>query len=260
MKERERRYVASGDYALIGDCHASALVSKAGAIDWACLMRFDAGSVFGRLLDADDGGTFALTPRDLTGAARRYLPNTNVLETTFTTRTGSARLLDCFTMRPGGSRRPYHHQYDLNLPDIVETWRRGSVIGSWLLDLTAAALEKSPDLSRFAGRVSDSGEGRWTLTAALDEGVPAPVLAFSSDWLSSAPLPGTFTSRQNCSRSSGIFASASFSPRSLRAIPQCSHMRWPSSRWKLSTVRRPRTPRSCATRSSTRAMASRHAS
>ena len=74
-------------------------------------------------------------------------------------------------------RHPELYQYDLNLPDIVETWRRGSVIGSWLLDLTAAALEKSPDLSRFAGRVSDSGEGRWTLTAALDEGVPAPVLS-----------------------------------------------------------------------------------
>jgi 6-phosphogluconate dehydrogenase len=64
----------------------------------------------------------------------------------------------------------------LNLPDIVETWRRGSVIGSWLLDLTAAAFVKSPDLTEFAGRVSDSGEGRWTMKAAIDEGVPAPVL------------------------------------------------------------------------------------
>ena len=74
-------------------------------------------------------------------------------------------------------RCPELYQYDLNLPDIVEAWRHGSVIGSWLLDLTAAALKKSPDLSRFAGHVSDSGEGRWTLKAAIDEGVPAPVLS-----------------------------------------------------------------------------------
>jgi 6-phosphogluconate dehydrogenase len=73
-------------------------------------------------------------------------------------------------------RHPELYQYDLNLPDIVEAWRHGSVIGSWLLDLTAAALRKSPDLGEFAGRVSDSGEGRWTLIAAIDEGVPAPVL------------------------------------------------------------------------------------
>jgi 6-phosphogluconate dehydrogenase len=74
-------------------------------------------------------------------------------------------------------RHPELYQYDLNLSDIVEAWRHGSVIGSWLLDLTAAALKKSPDLAGFAGRVSDSGEGRWTLKAAIDEGVPAPVLS-----------------------------------------------------------------------------------
>jgi 6-phosphogluconate dehydrogenase len=74
-------------------------------------------------------------------------------------------------------RHPELYQYDLNLPDIVEAWRHGSVIGSWLLDLTAAALKKNPDLSAFAGHVSDSGEGRWTLKAAIDEGVPAPVLS-----------------------------------------------------------------------------------
>jgi 6-phosphogluconate dehydrogenase len=73
-------------------------------------------------------------------------------------------------------RHPEHYQYDLNLADIAETWRHGSVIGSWLLDLTASALKKSPDLHTFAGRVSDSGEGRWTLQAAIDEGVPAPIL------------------------------------------------------------------------------------
>jgi 6-phosphogluconate dehydrogenase len=73
-------------------------------------------------------------------------------------------------------RDPEHYQYDLNLAEIAEVWRRGSVIASWLLDLTASALVKDPDLSGFAGRVSDSGEGRWTIKAAIDEGVPVPVL------------------------------------------------------------------------------------
>jgi 6-phosphogluconate dehydrogenase len=71
---------------------------------------------------------------------------------------------------------PEYYQYDLDLPEVAEVWRRGSVVGSWLLDLTAAAMVESPDLSDFAGRVSDSGEGRWTSIAAIDEGVPAPVL------------------------------------------------------------------------------------
>jgi 6-phosphogluconate dehydrogenase len=73
-------------------------------------------------------------------------------------------------------RNPEHYQYDLNLPDIAEVWRRGSVISSWLLDLTAAALLEDPALAKFSGRVSDSGEGRWTSKAAIEEGVPAPVL------------------------------------------------------------------------------------
>jgi 6-phosphogluconate dehydrogenase len=73
-------------------------------------------------------------------------------------------------------RDPEQYQYDMNLRDISEVWRRGSVIASWLLDLTAAALVQDPNLSRFAGRVSDSGEGRWTIKAAIDEAVPAPVL------------------------------------------------------------------------------------
>jgi 6-phosphogluconate dehydrogenase len=73
-------------------------------------------------------------------------------------------------------RNPEYYQYDLDLAAIAEVWRRGSVIRSWLLDLMAAALRESPDLGRFAGRVSDSGEGRWTLHAAIDEGVPAAVL------------------------------------------------------------------------------------
>jgi len=74
-------------------------------------------------------------------------------------------------------RHPEHYQYDFNLPDIAELWRRGSVVSSWLLDLTAAALVDDPALGKFAGRVSDSGEGRWTLQAAIDEAVPAPVLS-----------------------------------------------------------------------------------
>ncbi len=73
-------------------------------------------------------------------------------------------------------RDPEHYQYDFNLTDIAELWRRGSVIASWLLDLTAAALAEDPALMKFSGRVSDSGEGRWTVKAAIDEGVPTPVL------------------------------------------------------------------------------------
>src|SRR5690625_3093784 len=71
---------------------------------------------------------------------------------------------------------PQFYQYDIDIPEVTEVWRRGSVIGSWLLDLTAIALQESPTLEKFAGRVSDSGEGRWTSIAAIDEGVPAPVL------------------------------------------------------------------------------------
>jgi 6-phosphogluconate dehydrogenase len=74
-------------------------------------------------------------------------------------------------------RNPENYQYDINVSDVAELWRRGSVIQSWLLDLTAIALLKNPELKNFAGRVSDSGEGRWTLMAAIDESVPAPVLS-----------------------------------------------------------------------------------
>jgi 6-phosphogluconate dehydrogenase len=84
-------------------------------------------------------------------------------------------------------RDPEHYQYELDLRDITEVWRRGSVIASWLLDLTAASLVKDPALSQFAGRVSDSGEGRWTIKAAIDEAVPVPVL--------SSALYQRFTSR-----------------------------------------------------------------
>jgi 6-phosphogluconate dehydrogenase len=74
-------------------------------------------------------------------------------------------------------RSPEHFQYEFNLGDIAELWRRGSVVASWLLDLTAHALLKQPDLSGFSGHVSDSGEGRWTVMAAIEEGAPAPVLS-----------------------------------------------------------------------------------
>jgi 6-phosphogluconate dehydrogenase len=84
-------------------------------------------------------------------------------------------------------RNPEYYQYELDLPEIAEVWRRGSVIGSWLLDLTAIALLNDPDLKEYAGRVSDSGEGRWTIAAAVDEAVPTPVI--------SAALFGRFESR-----------------------------------------------------------------
>jgi 6-phosphogluconate dehydrogenase len=84
-------------------------------------------------------------------------------------------------------RRPEHYQFELNLADVSEVWRRGSVISSWLLDLTASALAGDAQLTKFSGRVSDSGEGRWTIKAAIDEGVPVPVLT--------AALYERFTSR-----------------------------------------------------------------
>jgi 6-phosphogluconate dehydrogenase len=86
-------------------------------------------------------------------------------------------------------RAPEHYRYDFDLRDIAEVWRRGSVVASWLLDLTAAALTESPALDGFSGRVADSGEGRWTVAAAIDEGVPVPVL--------SAALYERFSSRGN---------------------------------------------------------------
>ncbi len=86
-------------------------------------------------------------------------------------------------------REPELYQYDLPIPEIAEVWRRGSVVASWLLDLTAASLVESPDLADYSGRVSDSGEGRWTISAAIDEGVPADVL--------SAALFSRFTSQSN---------------------------------------------------------------
>ena len=95
-------------------------------------------------------------------------------------------------------REPEFYRYEMNLPEITEVWRRGSVIGSWLLDLTAAALLKDPALETYGGRVSDSGEGRWTIQAAIDEGVPVPVL--------SAALFERFTSRGNADFSNRVLS------------------------------------------------------
>ena len=95
-------------------------------------------------------------------------------------------------------RDPELYRFEMNLPEIAELWRRGSVIGSWLLDLTASALLSDPELAQYGGRVSDSGEGRWTLQAAIDEGVPVPVL--------SAALYARFTSRGNADFSNRILS------------------------------------------------------
>ncbi|HKM48204.1 MAG TPA: decarboxylating 6-phosphogluconate dehydrogenase [Terriglobales bacterium] len=92
-------------------------------------------------------------------------------------------------------RNPEHYQYDFNLPDIAEVWRRGSVVASWLLDLTASALIEQPDLGKFSGQVSDSGEGRWTILAAIDEGTPCPVLTTSLYERFSSRGNGTFANK-----------------------------------------------------------------
>ncbi len=105
------------------------------------------------------------------GIMAAYAEGLNILKHANVGKTG--RTVDAETTP---LRNPEHYQYDLNLPDVTEVWRRGSVIASWLLDLTAIALLKSPELANFSGRVSDSGEGRWTIMAAIDESVPAEVL------------------------------------------------------------------------------------
>ena len=99
-------------------------------------------------------------------------------------------------------RNPEEYMYDLDIGAVAEMWRRGSVIGSWLLDLTASALAKSPQLSEFGGRVSDSGEGRWTLEAAIDESIPAPVL--------SAALFARFSSRGEADFANQIMSAQRF--------------------------------------------------
>ena len=99
-------------------------------------------------------------------------------------------------------RNPEHYQYDFNLADVTEVWRRGSVVASWLLDLTAISLLDQPTLEKFSGRVSDSGEGRWTINAAIDEGTPVPVL--------SAALFQRFTSRGEADFASKLLSAMRF--------------------------------------------------
>jgi 6-phosphogluconate dehydrogenase len=99
-------------------------------------------------------------------------------------------------------RDPEHYMYDFDLPEISEVWRRGSVIASWLLDLTAQALIEDPALSKFGGRVSDSGEGRWTIKAGIDEGVPTPVLT--------ASLYSRFSSRGEADYSNKVLSAMRF--------------------------------------------------
>ena len=104
---QEQRYRAIGDYGFLSDCHSTALVSSQGSIDWACLRRFDSGSTFGRLLDADRGGAFSIRPTaPITSSQRRYRPDTMVLETTMRTEGGAVRIVDAFAMREGGSAEP----------------------------------------------------------------------------------------------------------------------------------------------------------
>jgi 6-phosphogluconate dehydrogenase len=99
-------------------------------------------------------------------------------------------------------REPDHYKYQIDVSQVAEMWRRGSVVGSWLLDLTAGAMRQDPALANFQGRVSDSGEGRWTLHAAIDEGVPAPVI--------SAALYSRFESRGNADFANRILSAMRF--------------------------------------------------
>jgi 6-phosphogluconate dehydrogenase len=116
------------------------------------------------------------------GVMEAYAEGINILRNANAGKRGRATDAETTPMQ-----RPEYYQYDLDLPEIAEVWRRGSVIQSWLLDLTAAALLDDPELTDFTGRVSDSGEGRWTIAAAIDEAVPVPVI--------SAALFGRFESR-----------------------------------------------------------------
>ncbi|MGH9021501.1 MAG: trehalase-like domain-containing protein, partial [Acidimicrobiia bacterium] len=110
------RYPAISDYALIGDCHSAALVSRAGSVDWCCFHRFDARPVFGRVLDWDRGGFFQISPRRLERTARRYLPGTNVLESRYETSSGALSVIDCMPVQgrgedPPAATQPHpHHQ------------------------------------------------------------------------------------------------------------------------------------------------------
>ena len=118
------------------------------------------------------------------GIMGAYAEGLNILK-----HANAGKAKETFDAETAPLRNPEHYQYDLPLPEVAEVWRRGSVISSWLLDLTAEALFKSPELKEFGGRVSDSGEGRWTSIAAIDEGVPADVLTTA--------LYSRFTSQAN---------------------------------------------------------------
>ena len=109
---------------------------------------------------------------------------------------------ESFDAETAPMREPDHYKFDLPIPEVAEVWRRGSVIASWLLDLTATALVESPDLKEYSGRVSDSGEGRWTTIAAIDEGVPADVL--------SAALFSRFTSQANATYANKLLSAMRF--------------------------------------------------
>jgi 6-phosphogluconate dehydrogenase len=106
------------------------------------------------------------------GLMAAYAEGLNILKHADAGKTGQAADAEIAPLQ-----NPEHYQYEFNLADVAEVWRRGSVVSSWLLDLTAAALFDQPDLAKFSGRVSDSGEGRWTIRAAIDESAPAPVLS-----------------------------------------------------------------------------------
>ena len=132
---RKSRYPPIADYAVIGDCHSAALVSRHGSIDWCCMRRLDAGSVFGRLLDWDRGGSCVLQPVGDYETSRAYVEDTLVLETTFHTATGDARLLDWFAMRDGGRDAP-HHQLLRDRGRHARS-RRTRTSGSHLVSTTA---------------------------------------------------------------------------------------------------------------------------
>jgi 6-phosphogluconate dehydrogenase len=108
---------------------------------------------------------------------------------------------------------PQAYQYDIDVGEVAEVWRRGSVISSWLVDLTASALAKSPELAEFAGHVSDSGEGRWTVLAAVEEGVPAPVITASLFQRFESRGLGEFTGRLLSAMRSEFGGHAEIKPR-----------------------------------------------
>ena len=127
----------------------------------------------------------------------RYLRPRNILK-----HANIGNTKETFDAETAHLREPDNYKYDLKISEIAEVWRRGSVIASWLLDLTAAALVASPDLEDYSGRLSDSGEGRWTAIAAIDEGVPADVL--------SAAFFARFTSQNNAAFANKLLSAMRF--------------------------------------------------